>query len=152
MVHRLAGVEGFAPSSLPTPQTGIGNVSALPPTRDGLSRETGGKTPVRGLVEGEWVRPHREGNEFSPGVSAEVGHRIRGSESDEHLILAPSSAEPLPEIALPESGATGALALAKETARRGAREEAAAPEDLDALAAKIQLILDDQARRHGIDV
>jgi hypothetical protein len=61
------------------------------------------------------------------------------------------SAQQTPEAVLP---------LAVATARQGARVEAHASaqldeptaSDLDALAEKIKLILDEQARRHGIDV
>jgi hypothetical protein len=152
LVHRLAGVEAFGPSPVPTPRTGNESGSPVPPRRDRLSRETKGKTPVCALAEGEWVRRRSERGESAPAARAEVGHRIADGGREEEPIAAPSFAEPLPPLAPPETGATGVLALAKEAARRGAREEATAPEDLDALAAKIQLILDEQARRHGIDV
>ena len=152
LVHRLAGVEPLGFSPAPTPRTGNENDSPRPLGRDRLSRETKGKTPVPALADGEWVRPRSERGESAPAASAEVGHRIADGGREEEPIAAPSFAEPLPPLAPPETGATGVLALAKEAARRGAREEATAPEDLDALAAKIQLILDEQARRHGIDV
>jgi hypothetical protein len=66
--------------------------------------------------------------------------------------LAPSlpSLTPSPEEA--QTDVTSVLPLASEIARQGARKEAESPEDLDALAAKIKFILDEQARRHGIDV
>ena len=48
---------------------------------------------------------------------------------------------------------TPSLSVASATVRQGAWSEAfAGEEDLDALAAKIKLILDEEARRHGIDV
>jgi len=57
-----------------------------------------------------------------------------------------------PMLPPPEVGAP-ILPLATSSVQRGAREEAVAvEEDLDALAAKIKFILDEQARRHGIDV
>jgi hypothetical protein len=45
------------------------------------------------------------------------------------------------------------LPVAAATARQGARAEAAiAEDDLSVLAARIKRILDEEARRHGIDV
>lgn len=70
-------------------------------------------------------------------------------------VAPPSLAESLPDLSplTPrQTAVTGVLPLASETALEGAREEARPPEDLDALAAKIKFILDEQARRHGIDV
>lgn len=70
-------------------------------------------------------------------------------------VAPPSLAASLPALfalTTPQTAPAGVLPLASETARSGAREEARPPEDLDALAAKIKLILDEQARRHGIDV
>lgn len=42
--------------------------------------------------------------------------------------------------------------IASVTAERNARREATAPEDLDELSRKIKQILDEESRRHGIDV
>lgn len=70
-------------------------------------------------------------------------------------IAPPSLAVSLPALSplTPrQTAVTGVLPLASETARQSAREEARSSEDLDALAAKIKFILDEQARRHGIDV
>jgi hypothetical protein len=66
----------------------------------------------------------------------------------------------LPPLIPPYAVDGPVLPVAVATARQGARVEAKAaselsepsPEDLDALAEKIKLILDEQARRHGIDV
>lgn len=67
--------------------------------------------------------------------------------------ISPAVAEPLPPLLPAPQVGMPVLPMALETAREGARAEAlAAEEDLDALAAKIKLILDEQARRHGIDV
>jgi hypothetical protein len=58
----------------------------------------------------------------------------------------------LPDL-LPRQRVAAPLPVAAATARRGAREEAMmVMDDLEVLAAKIKQILDDQARRHGIDV
>ncbi len=66
--------------------------------------------------------------------------------------LAPSLPALSPLTPAPQPAASGVLPLASDLARQGAREEATPTEDLDALAARIKFILDEQARRHGIDV
>ncbi|MGI8426038.1 MAG: hypothetical protein ACR2M4_05465 [Actinomycetota bacterium] len=59
----------------------------------------------------------------------------------------------LPDLLPPQRAGAQPLPVAAGTARRGAREEAAMNmDDLDTLAGKIKHILDEQARRHGIDV
>ncbi|HEV2706889.1 MAG TPA: hypothetical protein VGV59_13250 [Pyrinomonadaceae bacterium] len=66
---------------------------------------------------------------------------------------APVPAESLPSLLPPSFVGLPILPIALATAREGTRLEAEeTEEDLDALAAKIKLILDEQARRHGIDV
>lgn len=68
-------------------------------------------------------------------------------------IAPPAVAESLPPLIPGDILGGPVLPLAAQTVRQGARVEATAGvEDLDALAAKIKLILDEQARRHGIDV
>jgi hypothetical protein len=67
-------------------------------------------------------------------------------------IIPPNVTPSLPDLLPPRVGAQP-LPVAAATARQGAREEAMmATDDLDALANKIKHILDEQARRHGIDV
>lgn len=71
-----------------------------------------------------------------------------------------SHAPELPPLLPAQTTTEAVLPVAVETARQGARVEAqrtAQPDeptagDLDLLAEKIKLILDEQARRHGIDV
>ncbi|HEV7377136.1 MAG TPA: hypothetical protein VGN95_20635 [Pyrinomonadaceae bacterium] len=59
----------------------------------------------------------------------------------------------LPPLVTPQSNETSELPVAVAVARAGERVESLPDgEDLDALAEKIKLILDEQARRHGIDV
>lgn len=59
----------------------------------------------------------------------------------------------LPDLLPPQRVGVPPLPVAAATARRGAREEGLkAADDLDVLAAKFKQILDEQARRHGIDV
>lgn len=68
-------------------------------------------------------------------------------------IAPPALASSLPTLIPPRAVDVPVLPVASETARLGARAEAEAGEDdMEVLAAKIKLILDEQARRHGIDV
>jgi len=66
----------------------------------------------------------------------------------------PQLAEVLPRLRpLPKPGTPSISPLAAATAERSARREAeSAPEDLDALARKLKQILDEESRRHGINV
>ncbi|MBK8985293.1 MAG: hypothetical protein IPM39_04305 [Chloroflexi bacterium] len=66
----------------------------------------------------------------------------------------PQMAEVLPRLRpLPKPGTPNLSPIAAATAERSARREAdAVPEDLDALARQIKQILDEESRRHGIDV
>ncbi len=66
--------------------------------------------------------------------------------------MPPVVASQLPPLVPPQSIDMPPLPIAMATARVGARAEMMIEEDLDMLAAKIKRILDDEARRHGIDV
>ncbi|MEO8953719.1 MAG: hypothetical protein ABI396_09380 [Ktedonobacteraceae bacterium] len=66
--------------------------------------------------------------------------------------MPPVVASQLPPLVPPQSIDMPPLPIAMATARVGARAEMVIEEDLDMLAAKIKHILDDEARRHGIDV
>jgi hypothetical protein len=64
-----------------------------------------------------------------------------------------AAATVLPPLVPPQTSEANELAVAVAVARQGAFSESLTEaEDLDALAEKIKLILDEQARRHGIDV
>lgn len=67
-------------------------------------------------------------------------------------IKPPAVASQLPPLATSQRIDKPPLPIATATARIGARAEMVIEEDLDMLAAKIKRILDDEARRHGIDV
>lgn len=68
-------------------------------------------------------------------------------------IAPPAISSSLPALLPPRAKDQEPLPIAAAMARHGARVEAAtAYEDLDELAARIKSILDEQARRHGIDV
>jgi hypothetical protein len=68
-------------------------------------------------------------------------------------IAPPAAASSLPALVPAQKVREAAFPLAGIMAQLGSRGEAAAKEDdLDLLAAKLKRILDEQARRHGIDV
>jgi hypothetical protein len=86
------------------------------------------------------------------GVNGQEGHSAGESKSSAPIIP-PNVTPSLPDLLPPQRVGSPPLPVAAATARRGAREEGTkATDDLDALAAKIKQILDEQARRHGIDV
>ena len=81
----------------------------------------------RGDVEGEWASSDR--------------------------IAPPAAAPSLPHLLPPQGSYESAPALAAIITRQRARQEAAMSEDdLAGLAENIKRILDEEARRHGIDV
>ena len=67
-------------------------------------------------------------------------------------ILPPTLVSLLPPLTTPQGVSVPPLPVATATVRLGSRMEATSEEDLDVLAARIKRILDDEARRHGIDV
>jgi hypothetical protein len=93
----------------------------------------------------------------APGVNTSlmsVNNYLSGAETSlPGVAVSPVVAESLPPLLPPPLVGMPVLPIALATAREGARDESReTAEDLDALAAKIKLILDEQARRHGIDV
>lgn len=70
------------------------------------------------------------------------------------LIAPPRAALSLPDLLPPQRTEMPSLPVASASARLGAKLEAEAEmsDDLNILAAKVKRILDEQARRHGIDV
>lgn len=93
----------------------------------------------------------------APGLNTSlmsVNDYLSGAETSLPGVAAsPVVVQSLPPLLPPPLKGMPVLPIALATAREGAREESReTAEDLDALAAKIKLILDEQARRHGIDV
>lgn len=87
-----------------------------------------------------------------PGADGQVGHG-EGETKSSAPIIPPNVTPSLPDLLPPQRVGAQPLPVAAGTARRGAREEAAMNmDDLDTLAGKVKQILDEQARRHGIDV
>lgn len=92
---------------------------------------------ARSMIEAS----NQEANSFSTG-----------SGQTERIVL-PVESPLLPPLTTPQSVGVEPIPVAATIATHQARaESAAADDDLDKLAAKIKLILDEQARRHGIDI
>ncbi len=86
------------------------------------------------------------------GAGAHAGYD-EGETEPSTPVVSPTVAPPLPLLLYPQRTGLQPLPRAAETARQDAREEGPpATDDLDELATKIKQILDEQARRHGIDV
>ena len=93
----------------------------------------------------------------APGVNTSllsVNNYLSGAETSlRGAAAAPVVADSLPPLLPSPLVGMPILPIALAAAREGARDESLeSAEDLDALAAKIKFILDEQARRHGIDV
>ncbi len=110
---------------------------------------------------------YESGPRITPPVAAQVGPSLLAPESDVNeaggdgvgdaksstRIIPPNITPLLPPLLPPRRAGVQPLPVAAATARQGADEETMmATDDLDVLAAKIKQILDEQARRHGIDV
>ncbi|HEV3469725.1 MAG TPA: hypothetical protein VG148_10420 [Pyrinomonadaceae bacterium] len=94
--------------------------------------------------EGEYLGPLRGVLDTQAADDDAEGLWARGGDP-------PALAAQLPPL-IPAPAGWPAPGVASAAARQGARDEAAADEDLEALAAKIRRILEEDARRHGIDV
>ena len=136
--HRPPGVEPRAAQSSPPPVSHV---------------ETGRDVRIPGAAA------TRGGAPVSPvhfrGIEVEA-QQARGAFAEANQpgeVSAPVPPASLPPLLPPPLVGMSVLPIALSTARAGARVEAQeTEEDLDALAAKIKLILDEQARRHGLDV
>jgi hypothetical protein len=102
-------------------------------------------------------RPPEAAQERSEPRTPEFGGsgRVPRGEDDSTFppAVRPNVMRALPSLLAPQRAGEHPRPVAAATARHGARKEAiGAAEDLDALADAIKRILDEQARRHGIDV
>jgi hypothetical protein len=103
----------------------------------------------------EPLEPTREDASFvAPEAHLSKQQRHSASESKSSTQISPSTITPvIPSLLPPRRAGVQPLPAAAATARQGADDGAMmATDDLDVLAAKIKQILDEQARRHGIDV
>lgn len=103
-----------------------------------------------------WREPAARRGNGSPATHGLEWTEFRDADgSSAELNLAPATLTPsLPPLLPPASPGSPALPMAAATSRYGAwRGEVDAPEkDLSLLAAQMKRILDEEARRHGIDV
>ncbi|MFN8475296.1 MAG: hypothetical protein U0822_24145 [Anaerolineae bacterium] len=101
-----------------------------------------------------------EGVPFAPSLWGMLDYPIAASATalpppDQETtvrVVNPTLAPRLPFLMPSEPGGPPDLPIAAATARQGAMAEAAAEEDLEALAVKLKRILNEEARRHGIGV
>jgi hypothetical protein len=103
-----------------------------------------------------WQEPAGRKGNGSPAAHGLEWTEVRDAEGPSaESNLAPATLSPsLPPLLPPASAGSPALPMAAATSRYGAwRGEVDAPEkDLSLLAAQMKRILDEEARRHGIDV
>lgn len=89
-------------------------------------------------------------------LPTEVSHKgSGGGELGSPARIAPPAVAPsLPPLLLPQTVSEPPLTVGTATVRQEARQEAVAvaEKDLSVLATKIKRILDEEARRYGIDV
>ncbi len=88
----------------------------------------------------------------TPGAASIAPPRVTGSEFTP--LAPPGATVSFPALSPPQKPYDPTLPAAAATLQYGTRREVAetAPEDLEALASRIKRILDEEARRHGIDV
>lgn len=119
----------------------------------------------RDHMRGEGKMAHRDGNQLHQGDGHGMSQmfdeendsvmRLARQSMESELgrqILPPTLVSLLPPLTTPQGVSVPPLPVATATVRLGSRMEAPSEEDLDVLAARIKRILDDEARRHGIDV
>lgn len=117
----------------------------------GAARGLARSIPAGGDSDG-WVGP-------GPDVDG-ASHRNGRLEADNGEVVSvvnrfapPQMADTLPPLRPPVGQGSVAMPVAAAASRRSARrEEAAAVDDLDELAVKLRRILEEESRRHGIDI
>jgi hypothetical protein len=111
-----------------------------------------------GMADPSGNQLHHAGRHGMPQTFDEGDDGVRGParqpmESEVgRQVLPPTLVSLLPPLTTPQGVSAPPLPVATATVRMGSRVEAMVDEDLDVLAARIKRILDDEARRHGIDV
>jgi len=139
---RPSGIDeaGDEPAYVSTQQHGR---RAPPDTRTHVTPDADARAAP---ASGEYLGSLPGGNLYTRDESADA------SEVWARHLAPPALATQLPPLVPPRLVGMPATAVASAKARQGAHDEATADEDLEVLAAKIKRILDDDARRHGIDV
>jgi hypothetical protein len=127
--------------------------SARPPFSNSLAKPTAMAAAVNETTAGDDASNRTRSEIFSSSLADESSPRFETHARSDRL-AAPALAPSLPPLPPPRSNAETPLPVAAANAQRDAkRDEAfARGEDLNVLAAQIDRILKQEARRHGIDV
>jgi hypothetical protein len=115
------------------------------------SRDPGNNSNVSGPAQSRnsLLQQLQEGSK-NPLQDVVAMAQATGAQAEQ--IAPPIIAAQLPTLSTAQGIAAPAFPVAAATVKLGARAEMTLEDDLDMLAAKIKRILDDEARRHGIDV
>lgn len=152
-------------NSVPATANTAKNMHTMDSNRNRAEHVRLNKKDVLALVSGDGANDsYNPRTPLTQEVAQQAIERTQGTADVEEQILPPQVAAQLPPLITSQridkidgiEGVNGVyvppLPVAAATARIGARAEMMIEEDLDVLAAKIKRILDDEARRHGIDV
>jgi hypothetical protein len=164
LLERLAGVaspEVLSPGDAARPggsprRPAAESLTRIPASPKDLPGRIPGGRLINDTAQAAVASPRVTASEFTPmnpPVAAAIAPpRVTGSEFTP--LAPPGATVSFPALSPPLKPYDPTLPAASATLQYGARREAvdAMPEDLDVLAAKIKRILDDEARRHGIDV
>lgn len=159
--RKFAERSGGHQSSAPRASRGD-TAQTFPDAGPNASTTSGGSAvlPIQtrtSLLDAKQLRASATAEDSAPGVNTSlmsVNNYLSDAEtSTTGAAASPVVAESLPPLLPPPLLGMPILPIALATAREGARAESReTAEDLDALAAKIKLILDEEARRHGINL
>lgn len=125
------------------------NVSVTPPQQSPSTADLQGES----FSGSNKIKPNTTRLDF-PEYKVNQQQGYSGSATTSSIpTMPPNLTASLPDLLAPQQVDTQPLPIATATVRQGARAETLkATDDLDNLASKINQILDEQARRHGIDV
>jgi len=140
------------PQSVPVTRPAEGTFpTALAEQRAGEPRSADAGSAIAGLLGAATARPTTEGAPLVAG--ADQALRLTNGGAAAGHVAVPGAEVRLPALLPPQEPGAAPIPLAATIAGQGALlESILADDDLDLLAAKIKRILDDEARRHGIDV
>jgi hypothetical protein len=151
------GQAGRGEGAAPLAPQGDGVRGPVPASPDRPSPSAGRPSP--GLAKEDRSFPSRAADVFAllreaaPEPAAGIALPDQGAPLATAEFAPPAMAERLPPLTSPPGEGAPGLPVAAAMAWAGAQAKAAASEDdLDELAAKIKRILDEEARRYGIDV
>lgn len=153
-----AGRPASAPARATTAQRGAGLRPVARPRRAAAPQTA----HAAGHGSGAWPDPATNGTDAAAGPTVDevAAWRDGRLEADDGQVVSvvsrfapPQMADTLPPLRPPNGPALVAMPVAAAAARRSAqRETDAAVEDLDELAGKLRRLLEEESRRHGIDI